>query len=120
MANKYGIPDKVENKIRKRDMPFCVYCRKRMTIPKRGGSRSNWATIEHLDERGPGYWDESWNGIRLSENNLAICCFGCNASRGQHNLYEWFRSSYCVDRKIEINKNTVTAPVKKFIRAYYK
>ena len=89
-----------------------------MTIPKRGGSRSNWATIEHLNERGPDYWDESWNEIRLSENNLAICCFGCNASRGQLSLYKWFESPYCTDRKI--NKNTVTSPVKKFILSYYK
>jgi len=118
MANKYGIPDNVEEEIRKRDMPYCVYCHKKMTIPKRGGSRSNWATIEHLNERGPDYWDESWNEIRLSENNLAICCFGCNASRGQLSLYKWFESPYCTDRKI--NKNTVTSPVKKFILSYYK
>lgn len=120
MANKYGIPDKVEKEIRKRDMPYCVYCRKRMTVPKRGGPRSKWATIEHLDERGPDFWDERLRGIVLSEKNLAICCFGCNASRGQHNLHEWFESSYCTDRKFKISKNTVASPVKKFISSYYR
>ena len=108
MSNNYSIPEDVVQRIRRRDKR-CVYCHKKMIYPCTGNNRSNWATIEHLDEEGPAYWDEG-----LKERGLAICCGGCNSSRGTKALREWFKSSYCIERKI--TQNSVNKPVKEYLR----
>lgn len=108
MANRFGIPEEVERRIRQRDEE-CVYCRKTMTNPKAEGSRTDWVTIEHLRERGPFYWKDG-----LKEEDLAICCWSCNSSRGKKRLLDWFRVPYCSKRNI--NEKMVARPVKDYIR----
>lgn len=103
MFNKYGIPNKNLESIRKRDKD-CVYCHKIMTNPSNGGLRGDWATIEHLNYLPP------WN----NPNTVAICCGSCNSSRGIKKLLDWFKSAYCVERNINIE--TVAEPVKDYIR----
>ena len=74
-----------------------------MTDPKDGGSRKNWATIEHLNYQPP------WN----NPATVAICCGSCNSSRGINKLSDWFKKPYCIERNI--NEKTVAEVVKKFI-----
>jgi hypothetical protein len=83
MSNSYGIPDEIEKKIRAKD--------------RTEGS------IEHFNNRW--HFEKEWN--------VAICCRGCNSSKGTKTLLTWFKSPYCVERKI--SKATVAGPVKKFI-----
>lgn len=104
MANKYDIPEEVEQRIRHRDKD-CVYCHKTMVYPCIGNERRGWATIEHLNNAGP--FDE--------ESNLAICCFSCNSSRRNKELLTWFKTSYCFIKN-DINEVTVADPIKEYIR----
>src|ERR1700737_2685644 len=106
MANHFGIPRDVENRIRARDQR-CVYCRKVMkAYPHTHGTPADKATIEHLDHRPPFYWGD---GIeRSGVNGIALCCGACNSSRGKKTLAVWFRSPYCAEH--DINARTV-APV---------
>ncbi|MDO8408400.1 MAG: hypothetical protein Q7S95_04235, partial [bacterium] len=108
MANKFGIPEEVEQRIRIRDK-LCVYCHKRMIYPCVGDKQRDWATIEHFREVGPFYW---WDGLR--EEGLGICCGSCNSSRGRKKLKDWFKTPYCVENKI--NEKTVAKPVKEYTR----
>lgn len=112
MANKFQIPMIIEEKISKRDMK-CIYCNKTMIKPKIGHRRKDWATIEHFREEGPFYWSEG-----LKEEDIAICCSQCNSSRGVKNLLDWFKTPYCKERNI--NLQTVSEPVKLFIKKNYK
>lgn len=57
MANKFGIPRNIEEKLRARDKN-CVYCHKKMIYPYVSSRPSNSATIEHFREKGPFFWDE--------------------------------------------------------------
>lgn len=105
MPNAYGIPKNDEEEIRARDT-VCVYCRKVM-----GGkigtvdAYKDRATIEHLHNDGP--FNE--------KANAAICCGSCNSSRGAKDLSIWFKTAYCVERKI--NEETVAEPVKDYLRS---
>jgi len=102
MSNKYGIPEEVEKEVRARDK-FCVYCHISMkAYPDAMGSSG--ATIEHLNNDGP--FDKKWN--------LAICCRGCNSSRGNMDLLDWFEMAYCIEKNI--NEKTVAKRVKQYIR----
>ncbi len=100
--NKYGLPEKELDEIRKRDKK-CVYCHKKMINPISEGSRKEWATIEHLNHLPP------WDNI----STVAICCGSCNSSRRDKKITEWFKSAYCIDRNI--NHNTVAKIVKEYI-----
>ena len=84
MANQYGIPLDVEQRLRARDTS-CVYCRRQFSTEDRRG----WPTIEHLSEKLPFRWNKG-----LTEDGLAICCWSCNSSRGQKTLHDWFRSRF--------------------------
>ena len=104
MANKFDIPGEVERRIRERDKK-CIYCHKEMIYPWSKDNSKDSATIEHLREEGPFYWNDG-----LKEEDLAICCGGCNSSRGKLSLLDWFKSRYCLSRGI--NENTVAGAVK--------
>ena len=110
MANYFNIPSEIEEKIRLRDK-ICVYCSKEMIYPYNIYKRSDSATIEHLKFDGPFYWKDG-----LDETGIAICCGSCNSSRGPKKLSEWFKTPYCIDRKI--NKDTVADPIKRFVEMY--
>ena len=102
MSNTYSISKKDEREIRARDK-ICVYCRVLMKqSPYAMGSSG--ATIEHFHNDGP--FNEKFN--------VAICCRGCNSSKGTMRLSVWFKTSYC--RKKKINEKTVSKPVKEYMR----
>ena len=105
MANKYGIPDELEEKIRKK-YKICVYCHRKLKAhPHTRGTPKDKATIEHIDN----------DGSLISEGNLVMCCHSCNTSKGTKNLFKWFKSDYC--EKKNINKKTVAKDV---IKKYNK
>ena len=99
VSNTHGISVKVEQEIRARDK-VCVYCRKVMKKSR----RSFGATIEHFNNDGP------FNEKR----SLAVCCRGCNSSRGAKELLAWFATDYC--RKKNISVKTVSKPVRDYMR----
>ena len=107
MKNKYGLPELYLNKIRERDK-LCVYCHKAMIRPSKEIPRNDWATIEHLNHLPP------WN----DPSTVAICCGSCNSSRSDRSLLEWFKTPYCIMKKINIE--TVSEIVKDYIANHEK
>ena len=112
ISNEFGIPREDEKEIRKRHRR-CVYCRKRMRtfaeIRARRGEWADQATIEHLNRKGPFYVEDG-----LKKEHIAICCRGCNSSRGVLRLVDWFKLEYCISRNI--SANTVAKPIKRYLR----
>ena len=108
MTNRFGIPEKELAKIRERDKK-CVYCHKEMVYPSVVSKKKDSATIEHLNYDGPFYWKEG-----LEMQDLVICCGSCNSSRGDKKLKDWFKSPYCLSKGI--NENTVSEPVKEYLK----
>jgi len=114
----HHIPKKELEKIRQRDKD-CVYCHKLMTNPRDGGSRKNWATIEHLNHLQE--WDSVRSFVREGKpvsEIIAICCWSCNASRSDKRLSDWFKMPYCINKNI--NEKTVTEVVRNYIHKYEK
>ena len=107
MSNKFGIPEKVLEKLKARDLE-CVYCHKLMTYPYTNTKHGDSATIEHLREIAPFYWKDG-----LKEEDLVMCCGRCNSSRGKMKLKEWFKTKYCIENMI--NEDLVSEPVKKYL-----
>ena len=102
MTNNWNIPEWLEKKVKKRDKS-CVYCHiKLKEYPSIKGTPCDKATFEHIDNDG-----------LPSEENIAMCCSSCNASKGTKKLLDWFNSCYC--KKKEINKETVAGIIKRYI-----
>jgi hypothetical protein len=111
VANRFGIPPEIEAAIRERDK-LCVYCSCEMHLYVGvRGTRSDKATVEHLDHRPPFHWKDG-----LKADGIAICCGSCNASRGAKTHAEWFRSQYCLERAI--NFDTVAEAVRAYLKGY--
>lgn len=112
MSNSFGISAQNEEELRARDKT-CVYCRKVMKthaeIKAAKGKRADEATIEHLNFAGPFYVRDG-----LRREDLVICCRGCNSSRGERRLLDWFKLDYCASRNI--NEDTVAEPVTRYLR----
>jgi hypothetical protein len=104
MKSRYGIAGTVLAELRLRD-PNCVYCRVPMPDKKDRTNPLDFATIEHLYPPGN---DPKW---------VSWCCNGCNI-RHQKPLREWFKSSYCVDRRI--NDHTVAPIIQEFLASGLK
>lgn len=105
MANNYGIPERLENKVRIRDKN-CVYCRIGMQpYPHAKGTPADKATFEHIDNDGP-----------PTEENIALCCAACNASKGTKLLSDWLLSPYCLQKNI--NDSTVAEIIKKSLKTF--
>lgn len=86
MANSWNIPAPLEAEIRRRDTQ-CVYCGVRFGSD---GTRKTTATWEHIV-----------NDARIvTRENIALCCFSCNASKGAKLLTDWLTSDYCERRGI--------------------
>ncbi|WP_082081283.1 HNH endonuclease [Methylocucumis oryzae] len=95
MANNWNIPNWLEKEVRQRDRS-CVYCGVQFTPAQ--VSRKSSASWEHIIN------DETI----INRENIALCCCGCNASKGQKQLSEWLQSKYCKERGITANS---VAPV---------
>ena len=102
--NRWGIPDWIEQEVRKRDQ-FCVYCGVKMIdrVPPHG-LRRVLATWEHIIN----------DATIISLENIARCCASCNSSKGTKSLSDWIQSNYC--KKRGINKDSVAEVVKKALK----
>ena len=87
MANNWNIPAWLEKEVRERDKA-CVYCGVEFTFGK--VSRKSAASWEHVIN----------DATIITRDNIALCCCGCNASKGQKQLSVWLQSKYCKERGI--------------------
>ena len=87
MANNWNIPEWLEKEVRKRDKT-CVYCGVEFTSTK--VSKKTAASWEHIIN----------DAKIITRENIALCCCGCNASKGQKQLSVWLESKYCKERGI--------------------
>ncbi len=87
MANKWNIPAELERVIRERDK-ICVYC-------------GNQFTSANVSKRTAASWEHIINDATIINlENIALCCCGCNASKGQKGLSDWLNSKYCKEKNI--------------------
>ncbi len=87
MANNWNIPDWLEKEVRNRDK-VCVYCGCTFTSAK--VAKKTAASWEHIIN----------DASIITRENIALCCCGCNASKGQKQLSVWLQSNYCKDKGI--------------------
>ena len=80
MANSWGIPKAIEDAVLERDKS-CVYCG-----CKFGSERAKKRSWEHIIN------DITITGL----DNIALCCVGCNASKGAKLLKDWVYSDRSV------------------------
>lgn len=84
MTNRWGIPQEVEMAVIARDSR-CIYCGVEF-----GETRATKRSWEHIV-----------NDIRISTiENIALCCVGCNASKGAKDLKTWLNSNNAIRRGI--------------------
>ena len=88
--NFWNIPDSLEKEVRARDKK-CVYCGIAMLekVPP-GSPRKAMATWEHVIN----------DASIVTRENIALCCWACNASKGPKTLVDWLHSNYCAKRGI--------------------
>ena len=118
IKTKYGIPQNDLDTIVERDAD-CVYCHKQMLNPWSQMNREDSVTIEHLNHR------QDWNSVESYLRDglsvptiIAICCGACNSSRGSKSLRDWFKTDYCVGKKLDYV--TVSPVVRNYIDLYEK
>lgn len=98
--NRWNIPRWLEEEVAVRDTD-CVYCRTPFT-PRDGPRRSRSS------------WEHIINDARIiTRENIALCCIGCNASKGAKELVVWLQSDYCKSRGI--TPSTVAPIVRAFL-----
>lgn len=86
MPNRWNIPAWLEREVVERDRG-CIYCRVSFATASARRDRPSW---EHIV-----------NDVSIvTRENIALCCIGCNASKGAKPLDVWLRSRYCVERGI--------------------
>lgn len=94
MANSWGIPNNIEKLVLERDQ-HCVYCGCEF-----GTERSKKRSWEHIT-----------NDIKITTlDNIALCCVGCNASKGNKELSTWFYSENA--RKRGITSDTIAEVIR--------
>ncbi len=87
MANSWNIPEWLETEVRERDKA-CVYCGVDFTQPN--ASKAAAPSWEHIIN----------DAKIITRENIALCCRGCNSSKGQKQLSDWLTSKYCKERGI--------------------
>jgi hypothetical protein len=101
MANNWNIPQWLEKEMRARDKR-CVYCG--VVFTPSAVSKKSAASWEHIIN----------DAKIITRENIALCCRGCNASKGQKQLSLWLQSNYCKERGI--SPETVAPVVKQAIQ----
>ena len=87
MANNWNIPFSLEQEIRQRDK-VCVYCGVEFT------------SVE-ISKKTAASWEHIINDAKIiTRENIALCCCGCNVSKGQKQLSIWLQSEYCKNKNI--------------------
>lgn len=96
MANSWGIPKHIEDLVLQRDKS-CVYCGCDFSDTERSKKKS---------------WEHIINDINITTlDNIALCCIGCNASKGNKPLNIWFYSEKAMKRGVNIQ--TISDVIKK-------
>ena len=86
MPNRWNIPGWLEREVRERDRT-CIYC----------GTFFDTATARRFRPS----WEHIVNDASVvTRENIALCCIGCNASKGTKTLAAWLQSPYCQVRGI--------------------
>ena len=80
-VNRWNIPAWLEREVLERDRS-CVYCGTSFASAASRRSRPSW---EHIVN----------DASIVSRENIALCCIGCNASKGTKLLTDWLQSRYC-------------------------
>ena len=83
--NQWGIPPALATAVIERDT-VCIYCG--VTFDR--ANRATAPSWEHIVN------DESI----ITLENIALCCIGCNASKGVKPLADWLATPYCRQRGI--------------------
>ena len=83
--NQWGIPTNLATAVIKRDTQ-CIYC----GVAFDRSTRATTPSWEHIVN------DETI----ITPSNIALCCIGCNSSKGTKSLAEWLDSKYCESRGI--------------------
>ena len=97
MANSWNIPAWLEKEVRERDKA-CVYCAEAFTSLK-------------ICRKSAPSWEHIINDAKIiTRENIALCCCGCNASKGQKLLIVWLQTKYCEERGI--NQDTIAPIIK--------
>jgi len=100
MANNWNIPAWLEKEVRERDTA-CVYCGVLFV--------SSNTSIKSAPS-----WEHIINDAKIiTRENIALCCRGCNSSKGQKQLSVWLQSNYCRERGI--SKDSVALIIKQAI-----
>ncbi|MCH8552635.1 MAG: HNH endonuclease [Natronospirillum sp.] len=87
MANNWNIPAWLEKEVRERDA-VCVYCGNEF-LPHKESAKASVS------------WEHIINDAKIvTRENIALCCRGCNASKGQKQLSVWLQTAYCKERGI--------------------
>jgi 5-methylcytosine-specific restriction endonuclease McrA len=98
--NRWNIPDWLEQEVIERDH-YCVYCG--VKFSEKSENRRDMPSWEHII-----------NDARIiTRENIALCCIGCNASKGAKNLTTWLDSGYCITRGI--TRESVADIVRSFL-----
>ena len=85
--NNWNIREELEKEIRKRDKK-CVCCG--VKFGSSNELRKTQASWEHIIN----------DASIITRENIALCCIGCNASKGTKNLSKWISSKYCKNKGI--------------------
>lgn len=100
MSNNWNIPNWLEQEVRERDKA-CIYC-------------GNDFLPAKVSVRASASWEHIINDAKIiTRENIALCCRGCNASKGQKTVSAWLATNYCIKRGI--TAKTVAAIVKQAI-----
>lgn len=101
MANNWNIPAWLEKEVRERDKR-CVYCGTEFTPAK-------------ISKKTAASWEHIINDAKIiTRENIALCCCGCNASKGQKQLSLWLQTHYCQERGI--TSDSVASIIKQAIQ----
>ncbi len=102
MANNWNIPAWLEKEVRERDK-CCVYCSAEFTPTK-------------ISKKTADSWEHIINDAKIiTRENIALCCYGCNASKGQKQLSICLQTPYC--QELGINPETVAPIIKEAIKS---
>lgn len=100
MPNRWNIPIWMEKSVLARDTT-CVYCRQ--PFSGKDSDRKRRRSWEHIIN----------DASMITLENIALCCTGCNASKGAKTVSSWLASSYCQVRGI--SETTVATVVREAI-----
>jgi 5-methylcytosine-specific restriction endonuclease McrA len=86
--NRWKIPAVLEREVLQRDQS-CIYCGTPFGDDS-SAARRNRPSWEHIIN----------DACIVTRENIALCCIGCNASKGTKGLATWLESKYCKNRGI--------------------